>query len=280
MRRLLCVLLFARIASADTWTGPSEYSARSANGVWRVTISPRYEGSVAILKKGWRRVARWRPVNRVEPVSALVANDGTVVTFDNWGGVGQGDDVVVLYRAGKLVRKFGLDAFLTAEEIAALPHSVSSIQWSGRHRVDEEKRQLILQVVYDGKSYELPVDLETGELLGSVRLPIPKPFVDIVTVQGVDANDCVTTQQLTEHALTPMTPPAYPSVARKVRIAGKVIVRLAIDADGNVSEVRMVKPLPFGLDQAAAAAAKQWRFRPFPQPVCAVVAFDFGLRPE
>jgi periplasmic protein TonB len=56
--------------------------------------------------------------------------------------------------------------------------------------------------------------------------------------------------------------PTYPEVARKARISGIVIVECIIDKNGVVRDVKVLKPLPFGLDQAAAAAVQKWRFRP------------------
>jgi periplasmic protein TonB len=56
--------------------------------------------------------------------------------------------------------------------------------------------------------------------------------------------------------------PSYPEVARKARISGIVIVECIIDKNGTVRNVKVLKPLPFGLDQAAVDAVQKWRFRP------------------
>lgn len=75
----------------------------------------------------------------------------------------------------------------------------------------------------------------------------------------------------------------YSEVARKARIEGIVIVRCTVDEEGNVVATEVVKPLPFGLDAAAVAAVRQWKFRPAQkdgQPVAstyeAAVAFRIG----
>jgi protein TonB len=56
--------------------------------------------------------------------------------------------------------------------------------------------------------------------------------------------------------------PVYTEVARRARVQGFVIVEAVIDRQGNVTEARVLKPLPFGLDMAALNAIKQWKFRP------------------
>ncbi|HEX3067436.1 MAG TPA: energy transducer TonB [Thermoanaerobaculia bacterium] len=56
--------------------------------------------------------------------------------------------------------------------------------------------------------------------------------------------------------------PVYTEVARKAAISGIVIVEVIIDRAGTVKDARVLKPLPFGLDQAAIEAVRKWTFRP------------------
>ncbi len=54
--------------------------------------------------------------------------------------------------------------------------------------------------------------------------------------------------------------PAYPDSAREAGIAGKVRVEITVDAEGNISNVRVLQGLGHGLDEAALEAAKGARF--------------------
>lgn len=59
--------------------------------------------------------------------------------------------------------------------------------------------------------------------------------------------------------------PRYSEKARQVGIQGAVIVEAIIDEQGNVTNVRVLKGLPLGLEQAAVEAIQQWRFKPATQ---------------
>jgi TonB family protein len=93
--------------------------------------------------------------------------------------------------------------------------------------------------------------------------------------------------------------PDYPDAVKSTEIAGQIVIAFTIGRDGNVSDVRPLESGSFGcrsmnsgdpeLRQAAIAAVKQWKFRPFlmhqqpgdagePVEVGSAVALPFDFR--
>lgn len=58
--------------------------------------------------------------------------------------------------------------------------------------------------------------------------------------------------------------PRYTASGRKARIEGEVVLRAVVETDGSVTTVTVERSLDteHGLDDAAIAAAKLWRFEP------------------
>lgn len=56
--------------------------------------------------------------------------------------------------------------------------------------------------------------------------------------------------------------PQYPPLARHLHIAGAVIVRAIISRQGAIERTEVERGQPL-LVQAALAAVKQWRYRPY-----------------
>jgi TonB family protein len=77
--------------------------------------------------------------------------------------------------------------------------------------------------------------------------------------------------------------PVYPEEARKAGIEGPVVLEATIDAEGNVSQVKVLKGEHESLNKAAAEAVKQWKYEPAalkgkPMPVNFTVTVMFSLK--
>lgn len=70
----------------------------------------------------------------------------------------------------------------------------------------------------------------------------------------------------------------YPAEARAAGLDGSVVLRLTIDASGNVSDAEVVQSAGHGFDVAALAAARQFQFTPARQnglPVAARIRYRY-----
>ncbi|MCC7043823.1 MAG: TonB family protein [Acidobacteria bacterium] len=75
--------------------------------------------------------------------------------------------------------------------------------------------------------------------------------------------------------------PVYPADARAANVSGVVILEVVVDAEGNVTQPRILRGIPM-LDQAALAAVSQWKYTPslangVPTPVRMTVTVNFAL---
>jgi protein TonB len=77
--------------------------------------------------------------------------------------------------------------------------------------------------------------------------------------------------------------PGYTEEARQARVQGIVILQAIIDAEGNVTDVRVLKGLPEGLAESAVETVRNWRFKPAtlegkPVPVYFNFTINFSLQ--
>lgn len=76
--------------------------------------------------------------------------------------------------------------------------------------------------------------------------------------------------------------PPYSEEARKAKYMGVVALMIVVDAQGNVIDVRVIKPLGLGLDEKAVETVRTWKFKPAmrngaPVPVRVSVEVSFRL---
>ena len=76
--------------------------------------------------------------------------------------------------------------------------------------------------------------------------------------------------------------PPYSEEARKAKYQGTVVLWIIVDTQGNVTDLRVVKPLGLGLDEKAVETVRTWKFKPamrnnVPVPVRVGVEVTFRL---
>ena len=108
--------------------------------------------------------------------------------------------------------------------------------------------------------------------------PIPVPDSAPVTTTGESVQMSTDTRQ----ALTRPVRPAYPLLARQMKVQGAVILLVDIDKDGSIQALQILSG-PAILADAAREAVKQWRFKPYlqngvPIETQARVTVDFTIR--
>jgi TonB family protein len=72
----------------------------------------------------------------------------------------------------------------------------------------------------------------------------------------------------------------YPKEAMDAGLAADVMLRLRVEADGSVSEAQVLQPAGHGFDEAAVAAARQFRFEPAQRdgkPIAARIPFRYSF---
>jgi len=312
MKSILCfaivIIGLSTAAQADTWRLPTVKKYCSANKKYCLKVEPKkLESQLAYFQdkvdeknnagavkgipdnickgtffaKG-KRIWNVRLDNEVAPVSVLISNNGDyVITFDNWHGVGYGDNVVTIYdgQTGTLIKKLGLSDFLTESDIYNLPASTSSIHWHGTHEIDYVKSELILKVVKPAKDeqfFDIRVNLKDGAVLDEMKDRIPSlhfllsskvaeekdPVFPVkentATCASMDGALQISTTELNKRIISSEMP-NYPPAAKAVRALGESVFQVVISPVGEVECVIPISGHPL-LRAALTNAMNKWKF--------------------
>jgi TonB family protein len=71
------------------------------------------------------------------------------------------------------------------------------------------------------------------------------------------------------------TVPDYPSLARQLKVTGKVKIEATVTADGRVTTTRVIGGSPL-LVTSAVDAVKKWHFEAAPKETTEIVEFEFN----
>ena len=86
--------------------------------------------------------------------------------------------------------------------------------------------------------------------------------VEQPTVREGDLVDITTVDTMPQPMSTPKA--AYPPLAVRQKVGGIVVLNVLVDERGAVQDVKVLRGIKpdLGLDQAAQAAVRQWRYKP------------------
>ena len=137
-------------------------------------------------------------------------------------------------------------------QIFATPNHIYRFHAFGATLADARVKQFFSSVVLGGKND----GVEVTDGLG-----IPYKSDASTSTQAPDAE--LTIRDVERRPLIAMKPePGYTEDARKNEIAGSVILKVLLAADGTVTKIQVASGLPHGLTERAIAAARQIRFIP------------------
>lgn len=145
---LLALVVGAGSASADSWPGPRVFAVFSESGGYFARFvpgdsvgdtagfagAPRGRYAAALLyglqaDRSYKLLHEIGLPHPVSPVSALVSDEGFVITFDNWHNLGVGKVVVIHGPDGRLVRSYELAELYPPARLGKIRQSVSSRAW-------------------------------------------------------------------------------------------------------------------------------------------------------
>lgn len=144
---LATAFVSSQAAIADSWPAATVKAVVSADGETIVRVTPGSSVGdtygFAGAPKGDFASAQWfrfranryeayqtaRLLNPVAPIHVAVANDGTVVTLDNWHNVGFGYVVVIYSPDGGVRKQYRLEDLYSSTEVEKIKRSVSSRWW-------------------------------------------------------------------------------------------------------------------------------------------------------
>ena len=84
-----------------------------------------------------------------------------------------------------------------------------------------------------------------------------------------------TQQQESKRKVRKRVEPAYPEIAKRMKLTGKVRIQIVVSPEGHVTSTKELGGSPVLLN-AAEQAVKQWSFEPAPSETTEVVEFDFS----
>lgn len=125
--------------------------------------------------------------------------------------------------------------------------------------LDQQRRDTALQQAAAQPSTPVPQPA-TSQPASPAPAPASAPAQQTATVREGDVVDVLSLDS--PPRATSQVKPIYPPMARTRRLEGTVIVTALISETGDVIDVKILKGMGMGLDEAALRAMRNWKFSP------------------
>lgn len=215
----------------------------------------------------------------------LVADDGYFVTWHPVRCGASAELLTIRDPDAAVVRTLRVRDVLTAHDQQWLCRGAASDV-----RVSLGETLRLTMLVTDGRGddararhHTIDIDHRTGAAAAPERdhcpaalLVVPEADDALPRARSDPGVVPVASQSILDRAVVRVLP-EYPDVAAKARISGRVGVQVVVGADGKVEAASIVKPLPFGLNEAVRSAIAKWEFAPAPSRESGVLAFRFEI---
>lgn len=169
---LFALLLTAcATAQADSWGPPQVQVTASESGGYLARVEPARRGKVPARVVIYRhdagaeryaQSAAYALSHAIAPVDIVLADNGTLVTLDEWAQVGRGEVLTVHAADGTRTHRYTLSRLLGEKAAAAALSTVSSTWWRCGEPALIAGGQVLRVVTYD--EGELRVDLRNGSV--------------------------------------------------------------------------------------------------------------------
>jgi TonB family protein len=153
--------------------------------------------------------------------------------------------------------------------------------------IDEDKIRAEVTCEYKGKTYFFCSNECLEKFKKNPEKYIKKDEVKIPQITRIKPLKRVGQSDVDIIMPTPIRriKPVYPEKCKKEKIEGTVVLEIKIDAEGNVTDARVLKSVHPDIDKAAMEAIKKWKYEPVlkdgkPVPVVFAVTINFYLREE
>ena len=222
-----------------------------------------------------------------ETRDVLVTDDGHVVMYEALRCGAAAKLLTIRAASGSVVRRLRVRDVLTPNDHEWLCRGAES---DVRFSLDGETLRMTM-LISDDKHRTIDISVDTGTVAApdgdhcpAALLVVPEADDRLPGTRNAPDVVSISSAALLGRAMVRVIP-EYPDVAAMARISGRVGVQVVVGRDGKVESASIVKPLPFGLNEAVRSAIMKWEFAPGASRVSGVLAFrfeivrDFPLRP-